>query len=143
MNQFTNLFDQLAPYSVGFDKFMDSFANSAVDNWSSTTYPPYNILKTGETTYAIQLAVAGLSEKDLEIEYETGSLKVKFSGTVEKATNEQTFIYRGLSARKFTKEFKLAEHVIVTSANCKNGILTINLEREIPDKNKPKKINIT
>ena len=141
MNQLTSLMEQLTPYSVGFDNMVNNVINMGLD---TNAYPPYNIAKTGDNTYAIQLAVAGLSTTDLEIEYEPGCLTIKYNRPVKPILNNAySFIYRGISARKFTKQFRLTEDIKVANAKCEYGLLTISLEREVLDKRSPQKINIT
>ena len=140
MNTLTK-FD-LTPFNratVGFDRMFDlldrQFANSA-----STTYPPYNIIKEGEDSYKIEIAVAGFREDELDITVKDFVLTVTGEQKRDEAT---TYLHKGISARSFTRTFTLGDHVEVKGATVQNGLLVITLEREVPEEAKPKKIAIT
>ena len=126
-------------HAVGFDRLFNelgrTFANSKTDN-----YPPHNVVKIDETHYAIQLAVAGFSENELDIEYKDNVLTVRGE---KKEKEELTYHYRGISSRNFTRSFPLADHMEVRGATVVNGILAVSIEHVIPDEAKPKKIAIT
>lgn len=131
-------FSPLFRSTVGFDRIFDLLDNasrvSAVDNW-----PPYDIVKTGEDEYRVTLAVAGFSENELNVTQERNLLLV--SG--EKAGNEETqYLHRGIAGRSFQRRFELADHVRVVGANLANGLLTVELKREIPEAMKPRRIDI-
>ncbi|WP_349258636.1 Hsp20 family protein [Steroidobacter sp.] len=131
-------FSPLFRSTVGFDRVFDLLDNasrvSSVDNW-----PPYDIIKTGEDTYRVTLAVAGFSENELSVTQERNLLVV--SG--EKAANENTqYLHRGIAGRSFQRRFELADHVRVVGANLTNGLLTVELKREIPEAMKPRRIDI-
>lgn len=133
-------FKDFEKFFVGFDdhiNHLNELANAVTRN--STGYPPYNITKTGELTYAIELAVAGFDERDIEIEYAENKLTVK--GSIQPET-EAEYVHRGIANRDFNRTFALNDEVEVKDANLKNGLLTIALERIIPDHKKPKKIAI-
>ena len=133
-------FKDFEKFFVGFDdhiSHLNELANAVSRN--STGYPPYNITKTGELTYAIELAVAGFEEKDIEIEYAENKLTVKGSITPDEATE---YVHRGIANRDFNRTFALNDEVEVRSAELRNGLLTIELERIIPEHKKPKKISI-
>ena len=124
--------------TVGFDRIFDLLDNaqrvSTIDNW-----PPYDIVKTGEDQYRVTLAVAGFGENELNVTQERNLLLV--SG--EKAANEDTqYLHRGIAGRSFQRRFELADHVRVAGANLANGLLTIDLKREIPEAMKPRRIDI-
>lgn len=143
MNTLTK-FD-LTPFNratVGFDRVFDildrQFANSV-----STTYPPYNIIKEGEDSYKIEIAVAGFREDELEITVKDYVLTVTGEQKREEDAENPTYLHRGISARSFTRTFTLGDHVEVKGAVVENGLLVINLEREVPEAAKPKKIAIT
>lgn len=124
--------------SIGFDRVFDLLDNasrvSSIDN-----FPPYDIAKTGEDAYRIQMAVAGFGQDELSITTEPNLLIV--SG--EKATDKQgEFLHRGIANRNFTRRFELADHVKVMAANLVNGLLTVELQREIPEAMKPRRIAI-
>jgi molecular chaperone IbpA len=126
-----------------FDRIIDQF-DRASDAVSSTgNYPPYNVLKTGEHTYQLEVAVAGFTQGEIEVNVNEGNLII----TGEKASTElpDGYIYehQGISARRFIRTFGLMDYVEVTSAVSKDGILTVKLERHVPEAMKPKTIAIT
>jgi molecular chaperone IbpA len=134
-------FKDFEKFFVGFDdhiNHLNDLANAVTRN--STGYPPYNITKTGELSYAIQLAVAGFEEKDIEIEYAENKLTVK--GNILANSEAQEIIHQGIANRDFTRTFALNEDVEVRGAELRNGLLTIALERIVPEHKKPKKISI-
>ena len=134
-------FKDFEKFFVGFDdhiNHLNELANAVTRN--STGYPPYNITKTGELSYAIQLAVAGFEEKDIEIEYAENKLTVK--GNILANSEAQEIIHQGIANRDFTRTFALNEDVEVRGAELRNGLLTIALERIVPEHKKPKKISI-
>ena len=139
---FDNL-NQLTPYAVGFDRVFDQLNTYARNNATSTGFPPYNIRKGGDYTYAIEMALAGFSKNDIEIEVAEGLLTVR-SVKEDNETNEEydSKIYRGISYRKFNRKFTLADDIVVNDASLKNGMLEITLERIVPDAKKPRKITI-
>jgi len=149
-----SIFNSLRPFSVGFDDMFEQFENM-LGNGSLTTqsnYPPYNIRKTGKDRYSIEVAlagfnkkdVAGFNKKDVEVEYEDNLLTVR-TKQVEKSDNtveNGEIIHKGISQRQFTRSFKIAEDVKVGEANLKDGLLTIECERIVPDFKKKKLIQI-
>jgi molecular chaperone IbpA len=139
---FDNL-NQLTPYAVGFDRVFDQLNTYARNNETSTGFPPYNIRKGGDYTYAIEMALAGFSKNDIEIEVAEGLLTVR-SVKEDNETNEEydSKIYRGISYRKFNRKFTLADDIVVNDASLENGMLEITLERIVPDAKKPRKITI-
>ena len=139
---FDNL-NQLTPYAVGFDRVFDQLNTYAANNATSTGFPPYNIRKGGDYTYAIEMALAGFSKNDIEIEVAEGLLTVR-SVKEDNETNEEydSKIYRGISYRKFNRKFTLADDIVVNDASLENGMLEITLERIVPDSKKPRKITI-
>jgi len=134
-------FSPLFRTSVGYDR-LASLMNSAHRGDAGNTFPPYNIQKGGENQYRITMAVAGFSESDLNITSENNKLIVTGSKPEEKEDDEKKFLYRGIATRNFEKRFNLAEHVRVSGARLDNGLLHIELEREIPEAMKPRKIDI-
>jgi len=137
-----NLFDnisQLTPYAVGFDRVFDHLQNYAANNTQSTGFPPYNIRKGGDYTFAIEMALAGFSKDDIEIEIEDGLLTVR---SIKENDENDSDIYRGISYRKFNRKFTLADDIVVNDASLKNGMLEITLERIVPDAKKPRKLTI-
>jgi molecular chaperone IbpA len=127
--------------SVGFDR-MASLLDSALrgNNSSGGGYPPYNIEVTGENRYSVTLAVAGFAESELELQVENGVLTV--SGKKDKTDDGKKYLYQGIATRSFERKFNLADHVEVVGAKLDNGILTVNMVKEIPEAMKPKKIQI-
>ena len=124
--------------SIGFDRFFDLVEDSA--RWNSeTSYPPYNIEKTGDDRYAISLAVAGFSPEEMTITAEQNTLTVEGSKAVK---DSEQMLYQGISARSFRRTFSLADHVQVQGAAFENGLLKIELVREIPEAMKPRRIAI-
>jgi molecular chaperone IbpA len=124
--------------TVGFEPILKKLAEISETFPKIPTYPPYNIKKTGENTYVIELAVAGFGKQDLELELQDGTLTIK--GNV--SSEDADYIYKGIAERAFTRQFTLADTVEVKNADLINGMLKIWLERFIPEENKPKKINI-
>jgi len=127
--------------TIGFDRLFD-LAESAAEQVQG--YPPYNIERSDETHYAITLAVAGFAEKDLTVEVREGVLTVTGKRDEPEQT-EQTprgFLYQGIAGRAFERRFQLADHVKVSGATLANGLLTIELKREIPEEKKPRAIRI-
>jgi molecular chaperone IbpA len=133
-------FSPLYRSTVGFDRLFQTLDQlTSPDN--GQTYPPYNIERTGEDAYRITMAVAGFSEKDLIIEAKQNTLTVKGEKTVEEG-QEGEVLYRGIAARAFERRFQLADHVEVTGASLENGLLHVDLKREIPEAMKPRTIAI-
>ena len=136
-------FNQLTPYAVGFDRLFDQLNTYVANNATSTGFPPYNIRKGGDYNYTIEMALAGFSKDDIEIEVAEGLLTVR-SVKENDETNEEydSKIYRGISYRKFNRKFTLADDIVVKDASLENGMLEITLERIVPDAKKPRKITI-
>jgi molecular chaperone IbpA len=135
-------FTPLMRTSVGFDKFNDLF-ESLIQGTEERfdSYPPYNIQKVKEDEYRIVMAVAGFSLDDLHITAEGDSLLV--DGRIDDKSEEGlTYLHRGIATRAFQRSFRLADHIKVTGADLKDGLLTINLVREIPEEKKPRMIPI-
>lgn len=127
--------------TVGFDRLfrmLDQFGG--VDN-GGNSYPPYNIERTGENAYRITMAVAGFGENDLSIEAKESVLTVKGERN-EEVEKDRDVLYRGIAGRAFERRFQLADHVEVRGAKLENGLLHIDLVREIPEALKPRKIAI-
>ncbi len=134
----------LAPlfrHSVGFDRFNDLF-EAALRNGSASTYPPYNIEKSGDDTYRIVVAAAGFQDSDLTVEVERDVLTIKGSRR-ENEDDKVQFLHQGIAQRAFKLSFRLADHIEVKSASLKNGLLQIELVRELPDEIKPRRIAIS
>lgn len=126
--------------TVGFDRLFSLLDNvSQPDN--TPAYPPYNIERTGDDSYRISMAVAGFSEEDLSIEAKQNLLTVTAERN-EDENSENEVLFRGIAARSFERRFQLADHVEVKNASLENGLLHIDLVREIPEAMKPRKIAI-
>ena len=127
--------------TVGFDRLFSLFDQlSSVDN--GQTYPPYNIERTGENAYRITIAVAGFGEKDLSLESKDNTLTIKGERKEENGKDREV-LYRGIAGRAFERRFQLADHVEVRGAVLENGLLHVDLVREVPEALKPRKIEIT
>lgn len=143
MNKLFNL-DALKDFDkvfIGFDDTYNRFAKMHDDIAKSIpNYPPYNIRKTGDNTYSIEIAVAGFAKQDIEIEIEGGKLIVK--GNVASQDEQDNFLFKGIATRAFTRAFALDDQIEVKDAEIFNGMLKIFLERIIPEHKKPKKIEV-
>ena len=130
-------FGQFSPFSVGFDDIFNTLQRASIPQ---SNYPPYNIIKKGDT-YHIEIAMAGFKKSDIEIEIEDNTLRV--SATYGDRDDDIEFIHKGISERGFYKSFALAEYVEVKKAKMSDGILIIELVKNIPEEEKPKKIKIS
>ena len=126
--------------TVGFDRLFNLL--DGVSNGEGQPYPPYNIERTGENAYRVTLAVAGFSEGDLDVQAKENVLTVKGEKKEEKSEEGNEVLYRGIAARAFERRFQLADHVEVSGASLENGLLHVDLVREIPEAMKPRKIAI-
>jgi len=123
---------------VGFDRLADLLDSAAAE--TATGYPPYNIERTGDHDYRIEIAVAGFKPEELSIEVKESVLTVQGRKTAN--DGERRFVHRGLAERNFERRFQLAEYVVVTTANLADGLLSIDLRRELPEALKPRRIEI-
>lgn len=128
-------------FAVGFDNMFDELLRHT-NAQTGTNYPPYNVVKFSDDKFAIELAVAGFKDGDIDVTVEKNQLTVKGEKSVELNENIE-YLHRGISARNFLRSWTLADHVEITGAEIKDGILTIQLERQVPEEQKPKKIAIT
>ena len=139
-----SVFNSLRPFSIGFDDMFDQFESMLGDGGLvKNNYPPYNIRKAGKDKYAIELAIAGFNKNDVEVEFEDNLLTVKtkkIEKTVEKDGDE--IIHKGISQRSFSRSFTIADDVKVNGAELKDGLLTINCEKIVPEQKKKKLIPI-
>ena len=133
-------FSPLFRSSIGFDSIPRLLDTAMQTADRSDGYPPYNIEKADENHYRISVAVAGFSEDDLEITAKEDTLVVR--SKAQEAEDEGTYLYRGIAGRAFERKFQLADHIRVVGADLTNGLLHINLEREIPEELKPRSIEI-
>ena len=144
MNRNLSVWNSLRPFSVGFDSIFDEFDRmlESTERYS-TNYPPYNIKRVNDTDYRIEVALAGYSKDDIEVELKDSAL------TVRNKSKEQTIdekgngvIHKGISTRQFERAFTISEDIKVKDAELKNGLLIIDLERIVPDEKKSRLIDI-
>ena len=150
-----NIFDQfdrtaLTPYAVGFDRMFDRLHDHYALHQTNTGFPPYNIRTEGDYNYVIEMALAGLSKEDLEVEVAEQTLTVR---SLRKEESEQDagykrmageeFLHQGISYRQFNRSWTLADDVVVKDAKMENGMLLIHLEHVVPEEKKPKLIKIS
>jgi len=135
-------FSPLYRSTVGFDHFADLIDRAFSGDVSQNTYPPFNIEKTAEDAYRISIAVAGFGEDELTVETRDNQLFVSARKTEESRDEGKTYLHRGIAQRSFEKRFQLADHVVVTGATVENGMLNVDLVREMPEALKPRRIEI-
>ena len=133
-------FSTLFRHSVGFDRMQRLLDSAARIEQSANTYPPYNIEHVGEDGYRISLAVAGFGEKDLDVTVIENTLVV--SGKLNEDGEDSTYLHRVIAGRAFERRFDLADHIKVIGGSLVNGMLNIDLQREVPEEKKPRKIAI-
>ena len=134
-------FSPLYRSTVGFDRLF-TMLDSLGQPEQAQSYPPYNIERTGENLYRITMAVAGFDESELSIEAHAHVLTIKGEKAEDEKAEQSEFLYRGIAKRAFERRFQLADHVEVTAASLKNGLLHIDLLRNIPEAMKPRRIAI-
>lgn len=133
----------LAPlyrHTVGFDRLANMLDSVMQSDQSTSSYPPFNIEKIDDTTYSVQLAVAGFTEDEINIETKDGSLMISGAKVEDESTRE--FLHRGIATRAFERRFQLADHVRVEDATLANGLLFVTLVREVPEALKPRQIKV-
>lgn len=136
MTLFRSPYNTLLPSTVGFDRIFNVFENMVTEK---TNFPHHNISKVSDNNYIVELAVAGFSQNEIDIEIVDGILNIR--GSKEDKTEEQ-YLYRGIASRSFHKSIRLADTVEVRGAELENGILKVYLENILPEEKKPVKINI-
>jgi len=145
-NKALSIFNQLRPVSVGFDNVFDHFERMFDDDFkmSVPNFPPYNIVKTGDNTYNIELALAGYGKKDIEVEFENSILSIKSVKSKEEKEVEDNngVLHQGIAKRYFSKAFTIADDVEVKDAELKDGLLTVSLEKIIPEHKQKRTISI-
>ena len=139
MNSNLSIFNQLRPFTIGFDDVFDHFEKMADYSFQSTSYPPYNIVKTGDFTYDIEVALAGYGKDDVSVDYADSVLTIK---SVHEDKDDKDTIHKGISRRKFTKSSTVADDVEVKGAELKDGLLRVSLEKIVPESKKPRTIKI-
>lgn len=133
-------FSPLFRTSVGFDRLTRLVEETLDNGLSETGYPPYNIVKADDNAYRVTMAVAGFDEDDLEVVAKDNTLTV--SGQKSEEENGRAYLFRGIAGRNFRQSFSLADHMKVAGAHLDNGLLHIDLEREIPEEMKPRQVKI-
>ncbi|MEM8569451.1 MAG: Hsp20 family protein [Pseudomonadota bacterium] len=128
--------------SVGFDRLASVLDQVMAGDVSQTAYPPYNIEKTGDNAYRISVAVAGFGENELSIETRDGQLVISGRKSETEDTKQGNFLHRGIATRAFERRFQLADHVRAVEATTENGLLHVDLTREVPEALKPRKIEV-
>ena len=131
-------FDRALGITVGFDSMFDRLFGEVEKSETSSVFPPYNIRKDEENFYTIEMAVAGFSKEDLEAELEEGVLTIRSKPDQE----EGEYLHRGIAKRAFSRSFTLSDDVVIKGADLVNGMLTINLERVVPEEKKARMIEI-
>lgn len=142
MNRLTTLdLNKLTPYAVGFDKVFDDMFRYVEHNTNSTGYPPYNIVRDGDK-FQIEIALAGIAKEDLEITVADGVLTIEHNPEGEVEPKGWEWLHKGISQRKFKRNFTLSDDVVVNGSRMENGMLYVELERIIPEEKKPRTIEI-
>ena len=145
MTRNLSIFNQLRPVTIGFDDVFNHFESmfdGDVFTAPTVNYPPYNIVRTGDNTYDIEVALAGFSKKDINVEYAENILTIKSVKSDESKESKDGVIHKRISKRQFTKSFTIADDVEVKGAELKDGLLRVSMERIIPESKRPKTIQI-
>lgn len=142
-----SIFNQLRPVTVGFDNVFDHFERMFNDdffNVPTVNYPPYNIVKTGANEYNVEVALAGFSRDDVSVEFAEGVLTIKSKDKTEsnKKDEDGNIIHKGISKRYFSKSFTVSDDVEIKGAELKDGLLTVSMERIVPESKKARVIEI-
>ena len=135
-------FNTVTPYAVGFDRQFDRLWDYATHQAESSGFPPYNIQKTEDFKFEIEMALAGFDKKDISVEVAEGVLTIKSIKDKDTGATDEFTLYKGISKRNFTRKFTLADDIVVNGAELKDGMLTISLERIVPEAKKPQLIAI-
>ena len=141
MTHFNDVFGKFStefPFAIGFDRTLQLLERADVQ--SNSNYPPYNIVKVDEENFQIELAVAGFNKKEISISKEKEVLSIE--GKQEEG-DELEYVHKGLASRSFKRTFTLADDIVVKGADMKNGILSVSLERIVPEEDKPQEIKIS
>tara|TARA_E500000318_G_scaffold92498_1_gene91187 strand:+ start:4638 stop:5123 length:486 start_codon:yes stop_codon:yes gene_type:complete len=139
-NKALSIFNQLRPLSVGFDDMFDHF--ESMFDVPTINYPPYNLVKTGDNKFNIEVALAGFNKKDISITSENGMLTIESKNEVDKKDKNGEVIHKGISQRYFKRSFTIADDVEIKGAELKDGLLKVSMEKIIPDAKKLKTIDI-
>ena len=147
LNKLPSIFNQLRPVSIGFDNIFDHFERLMDDSdeffrTPSSTFPFYNIVKTGDTTYNIEVALAGYGKKDIKVDYADNLLTIKSVKEVKDSKESNGVIHKGIAKRYFSKVFTIADDVEIKGAELKDGLLKVSLNKILPDAKKPRSIEV-
>jgi molecular chaperone IbpA len=143
-----SIFNQLRPLSIGFNNVFDHFESMFDDDFGlrvpSINYPPYNIVETSKNKYDIEVALAGYNKKDIDVSYEDGQLTIKSKRSDKEETKDEdgNTIYKGIAKRYFERSFTIADDVEIKGAELKDGLLTVSLEKIVPESKKSRTIDI-
>jgi len=135
-------FSPLYRSMIGFDR-MANLIETAMKSEGGEAYPPYDIQKTGENTYRVRLAAAGFSAEELELTAQPNLLIVAGRKNADENSEDRTYLHRGIAGRNFERRFELADYVVVKSADFINGLLSIDLVREVPEALRPRRVEIS
>ena len=140
MTNALTIFNQLRPHTIGYDDMFDHFNNMFESSGLQNNYPPYDIIKHSDTKYDVQIALAGYTKEDIDIEMKENTLSIK---SVKKDEDEKVeVLHRGIAKRYFERHFTIADDVKLNGAELKNGLLVVSLERVVPEHKKPRTITI-
>ena len=145
LNKLPSIFNRLRPVSIGFDNMFDHFdrlMNAEFGETGSYTFPYYNIVKTGSTTYNIEIALAGYGKKDIKVDYADNLLTIKSVKEVKDSKEKDGVIHQGIAKRYFSKVFTIADDVEIKGAELKDGLLKVSLNKIVPEGKKPKSIEV-
>ena len=140
MSNALTIFNQLRPYTIGYDNIFEHFNDMFESSDVQTNYPPYDIIKHSDTKYDIQVALAGYSKEDIALEVKESTLSIK--SVKQNKDDKVEVLHRGIAKRYFERHFTIADDVKVNAAELRNGLLIISLERVIPEHKKPRVIKI-
>ena len=132
-----DIFGQFRPFAIGFDRYFEDLER--MSNITQTNYPPYNVVKVDEEHFAVELAVAGFSKKDISITKEKNVLIIE--GKIEDESKD--FVHKGLASRAFKRSWTLSDDIVIEGAELKDGILSVSLEKVVPEEDKPVEIKIS
>ena len=132
-----DIFGQFRPFAIGFDRYFEDLER--MSNITQTNYPPYNVVKEDDEHFSVELAVAGFSKKDVSITKEKNVLVIE--GKVEDESKD--FVHKGLASRAFKRSWTLSDDIVIEGAELKDGILSVNLEKVVPEEDKPVEIKIS
>ena len=147
INKLPSIFNQLRPVSIGFDNIFDHFERMFDDSDEffrkpTAAFPFYNIVKTGNTTYNIEVALAGYGKKDIKVDYADNLLTIKSAKEEKDSSESNGIIHKGITKRYFSKVFTIADDVEIKGAELKDGLLKVSLNKILPEGKKPKSIEV-